>query len=127
MLSILVWENNRLTRKEKSLFYLTYALVALAALMEWMGILFNGDMSIPTWLLRTIKCTDYILTPIAGAALMTNIKTNSIWEKLIRGLLITNTLFQIVSAFTGWMITIDDRNQYSHGQLYPVYMSCTVC
>ena len=73
VLSILVWENNRLTRKEKTLFYLTYALVALAALMEWMGILFNGDTAIPTWLLRTVKCADYILTPIAGAALMTNI------------------------------------------------------
>ena len=123
VLSILVWENNRLTRKEKTLFYLTYALVALAALMEWMGILFNGDTAIPTWLLRTVKCADYILTPIAGAALMTNIKTDSIWEKLIRGLLVVNTLFQLVSAFTGWMITIDDQNHYSHGLLYPVYMA----
>ena len=81
VLCILVSENNRLSRKEKTLFYITYAIVALASLMEWLGMQFNGDMSIPTWLFRLVKCVDYILTPAAGAALIVNLKTDSIWGK----------------------------------------------
>ena len=123
VLGILVWENNRLSHKRKVLFYLTYTIVALAALMEWLGIRFNGDPSIPTWLLCAVKCADYILTPVAGAALTMQIGTHGVWKKIIRGLLVGNTLFQLVSAFTGWMITVDDNNVYTHGPLYFVYMS----
>ena len=122
VLSILVTENNRLSGKEKALLYSTYAIVAIAALMEWLGIQFNGDPSIPTWLFRLVKCFDYILTPAAGAALVVNLKTGSIWGKFISGLLGVNLLFQVVSVFTGWMLTIDENNHYSHGPLYPVYM-----
>ena len=120
MLCILVSENNRLSRKEKTLFYITYAIVALASLMEWLGMQFNGDMSIPVWLFRLVKCADYILTPAAGAALIVNLKTGSICEKLVNGMLGVNLLFQIVSAFTGWMLVIDEQKHYSHGPLYPV-------
>lgn len=123
VLCILVSKNNRLSRKEKTLFYITYAIVALASLMEWLGMQFNGDMSIPTWLFRLVKCADYILTPAAGAALILNLKTDSIWGKLVTGILGVNLLFQIISAFTGWMLVIDEQNHYSHGPLYPVYMS----
>lgn len=122
VLSILVTENNRLSGKEKALLYSTYAIVAIAALMEWLGIQFNGDPSIPAWLFRLVKCCDYILTPAAGAALVINLKTGSIWGKIITGLLGVNLLFQVVSVFTGWMLTIDENNHYYHGPLYPVYM-----
>ena len=33
-----------------------------------------------------------------------------------------NTLFQIVSVFTGWMLVIDQSNRYSHGPGYVFYM-----
>ena len=123
VLCILVSENNRLSRKEKTLFYITYAIVSLASLMEWLGIQFNGNTEIPPWLFRAVKCADYILTPAAGAALILNIKTDSIWGKLATGLLGINLLFQVISAFTGWMLVIDEGNHYSHGSLYPVYMT----
>lgn len=122
VLSILVWENNRLTKKQKLFFYMTYIIVILASLMEWIGLCFNGDLSVPVWLLRTVKCADYILTPIAGAALIINIKTNNLWKNIIKGTLVFNTIFQIISAFTGWMITVDAKHCYSHGILYPCYM-----
>ncbi|MEE3333406.1 MAG: GGDEF domain-containing protein [Ruminococcus sp.] len=122
VLSILVFENNRLTKKEKTSFYLTYTLVALAALMELLGIVFNGNSAIPEWVLRAVKCVDYMLTPIAGAALITNTNSNSIWTKIIKGVLAANVVFQLISYFTGWMLTIDSGEHYSHGPLYPAYM-----
>ena len=122
VLGILVSKNNRLTAKEKRMFYLTYALVAISAIMEWLGILFNGDPSIPEWLLRTVKCADYILTPVAGAALIINIDADLLWKRIIQVVLAVNVVFQLVSAFTGWTLTVDAQHHYSHGPLYPAYM-----
>ena len=119
MLCILVSENNRLSRKEKTLFYITYAIVALASLMEWLGMQFNGDMSIPVWLFRLVKCADYILTPAAGAALIINLKTDSIWGKIVIGILGVNLLFQVVSGIPGrfdFLPRIGARSQHQHGQ-----------
>lgn len=123
VLSILVWENNRLSRRRKQMFFLTNVIVALAALMEWLGLQLNGHPSIPTWVLCSVKCADYILTPIAGASLVTQLGMTGIWNKLIKVILIVNTVFQLISAFTGWMLIIDDQNCYSHGPLYSVYIA----
>ena len=35
VLSVLIWENDRLTSSDKRLLYLTYALIAVSALAEW--------------------------------------------------------------------------------------------
>ena len=37
-LCILVWENNRINRKDKKIFYLTYFLIAVSAFSEWTGL-----------------------------------------------------------------------------------------
>ena len=123
VLGVLVWENNRLSKKEKNILYITYTLVAFAALMEWLGIRFNGDVTTPEWMLRAVKCGDYILTPFAGGALVCHFRGSSICKKLIGGVLITNTVFQLIAAFTGWMLNVDAQNRYFHGPLYVVYVA----
>ncbi len=122
-LSVLVWENNRLGKKEKKTLYITYILVALAALMEWLGIRLNGNVTTPVWMLRAVKCGDYVLTPIAGGTLVGHFKGRSIWKKLICGVLAANTVFQFIAAFTGWVLNIDAQNHYFHGSLYVVYVA----
>ena len=119
---ILVYENNRLTKKDKWLFSITYLVVGLAALMEWLGLKFNGNPNIPNWLLRLVKAFDYVLTPMAGGALIINFKGKSLWKKIIIGVILVNALFQLVSLFTGWMVSIDEMSNYHHGILYPVYI-----
>ena len=125
-LCILVMENNRIAKDGKRLLYLTYALIALSALAEWVGIQLDGRTDLPVWLLRTVKCIDYILTPMAGGALVIQIRLNNRWQKAIYGTMIANTVFQIVSAFTGWMLIVDSQNRYSHGPLFPLYMGICV-
>ncbi len=122
VLSILVFENDRMTVKEKRFLYFTYIIVALAALSEWLGLVLNGDTETPVWALRIVKCADYVLTPIAGGALVGQLHNRTKIQKLIVILLIANVVFQIVSLFTGWMLTIDSNNRYSHGPLYIIYM-----
>lgn len=122
VLCILVHENSWINKKDKSLFYLTYAIIALSALAEWLGVQLSGNESVPAWLLSLVKCFDYILTPMAGGALVAQMRIRNRLFKALMIALVCNTLFQIVACFNGWMVVIDDGHHYSHGPLYGVYI-----
>ena len=122
VLSILVHENNRISNHTKAVMYLTYAVTAVAALAEWLGVQFNGNAKIPVDLLKTVKLFDYILTPIAGGAIVLQLRTKTIWKKIIFGILGVNLIFQIVSVFTGLMLVVDADHFYHHGPAYIAYI-----
>lgn len=123
VLSILVHENARLPVAVKRRFYLTYILVLLATVSEWLGILLNG---MPIWTMglhRIVKCVDYITTPAVGVCFACQVSDENEWEKhhWVIGILMLNALLQIVSIFTGWTFYVDGTNHYGHGPLYIVY------
>ena len=122
VLSILVFENNRISTRTKQIMYLTYIVTAIAALAEWLGVQFNGNTNIPAGLLKTVKVFDYILTPIAGGAIVLQLRTKTIWKKIIFGILGLNLLFQIISAPLGWMTVVDTDHFYHHGPAYIAYI-----
>ena len=123
VLSILVFENNRIRKERKGVLFMTYAVVALAATAEWLGLLFSGNPNIPNWLLRLVKFFDYILTPVAGGIVVLQFnKDTKIVERSIFGVLIANFVFQFISLFTNWMLTIDENHVYHHGSLYALYV-----
>ena len=123
VLCILVHENSWIGKKEKRLFYLTYGIIALSALAEWLGVQFSGNEDIPVWMLSLVKCFDYILTPMAGGALVAQMRQrNRLFKALIIALAF-NTVFQIIACFNGWMLVIDDRHNYAHGPLYGAYIA----
>ena len=126
VLCILVAENNRIAAKEKKSFYLTYAIISLAALAEWLGIQFHKNTVIPVWLLRAVKCADYILTPIAGGMLVQQLYGRGVIRRIMQLALLVNCVFQIICAFTDWMIVVGDDNSYSHGSLYWAYVGLYV-
>ena len=123
VLCVLVHENSWIPQKDKHRFYLTYGIVALSALAEWLGVQFSGNEAVPVWLLSLVKCLDYIFTPLAGGAMVAQMKMRNRLYKVLMIALVCNTLFQIVAGFNGWMITIDEHNRYSHGPLYGVYIA----
>lgn len=120
-LCILVWENNRIDKNDKWIFYLTYALIALSSLAEWVGLRISGKPNMPVAFIRFIKMLDYIFTPLAGGAIIGQIKIRNRWHKFLAGIICFNTVFQIISAFTGWMVKLDENHNYHHGPLYIVY------
>ena len=122
VLSLLTKENDRFTKEEKHVLYVTYLIVAAAAFAEWQGVRLNGNPRTTQVALRFVKFLDYVLTPIAGGAIVAQLQTKSIWRKLLVLTLTVNTLYQVVSLFTGWMITIDDGKHYVHGPGYFVYV-----
>lgn len=123
VLSILVFENNRIRKERKGVLFVTYAVVALAATAEWLGLILSGNANVPNWLLRLVKFFDYVLTPVAGGIVVLQFKKDTkIVERSIFGVLIANFIFQFISLFTNWMITIDENHVYHHGSLYVIYV-----
>lgn len=122
VLSILIRENDRLSKSDKRLLYLTYALIAISALAEWCGVQLDGRTDVPKWILVFVKTADYILTPLAGGALVVQMRIENRWRNAMLGILAANAVLQAVSAFTGWMVVVDEAHHYSHGPLYGLYM-----
>lgn len=122
VLSVLIRENDRLTKSDKKLLYLTYALIAVSALAEWCGVQLDGRTDVPKWILVFVKTADYILTPLAGGALVVQMRLENRWRNAMLGILAANAVLQAVSAFTGWMAVVDEAHHYSHGPLYGLYM-----
>jgi len=122
ILSILVHENDRISRDDKRLLYLTYLLIAASSLAELCGVWLNGKADVSDWVLRLVKCADYTLTPMAGGALAEQLHFRNWWSRIMNVTLAANALLQVVSLPSGWMLVVDAQNYYSHGPLFPVYM-----
>lgn len=122
ILCTLVYENDRISTGKRKIFYLTYVLIFIASLAEWVGVYISGITGIPAVWLRIVKCIDYILTPIAGAALVGQMRLRNVWTKILNVVILFNTLFQLVSFFTGWMTKVDEKHYYYHGPLYNIYI-----
>ena len=122
ILCTLVYENDRISTIKRKIFYLTYVLIFIASLAEWVGVYISGITGIPTVCLRIVKCIDYILTPIAGAALVGQMRLRNVWTKILNVVILFNTLIQLVSFFTGWMTIVDEKHYYHHGPLYYIYI-----
>ena len=122
ILCTLVYENDRINTGKRKIFYLTYVLIFTASLAEWVGVYISGITGIPAVCLRIVKCIDYILTPIAGAALVGQMRLRNVWTKILNVVILFNTLIQLVSFFTGWMTIVDEKHYYHHGPLYNIYI-----
>ena len=122
VLSILVWENNRIRKPDKIIFYISYLLIAVSALAELVGLKINGNVNVPAWVIVLVKAMDYIHTPLAGGAIVAQLRMRNKFSKVLQGILGLNIIFQIISIFTGWMVTVDANHYYSHGPLYVFYM-----
>ena len=122
VLCILIAENDRIPEKEKNSCYIACGLIGVSALAEWLGVYFDGNMAFPAWGLMLIKCADYILTPLAGGALVRHMNIDGRKYTLMHSVLCANIVFQIISFFTGWMVRVDEFHHYVHGPLYFVYV-----
>ena len=106
-------------RRDKHLFYLTYGIVALSALAEWLGVQLNGNTAVPVWVLSAVKCIDYILTPMAGGAIVTQMKLKNRIFKVIKIVLGCNAVFQIIIRRNGRIFCRSRKHCRAH--LPPVW------
>ena len=121
IMGILVYENGRLDNNTKHRFYETYALIILASVAEWAGIILNGAPGWTKGIHALMKCMDYIATPIAGVLFVRQVSQKNRLQKYMWILLAANAAFEVLSVFTGWIFYIDAENYYHHGPLYFIY------
>ena len=87
----------------------------------------SGNTSIPSWVLSAVKALDYTVTPMTGGALIALMRRKHEQKVHLLLLFAGNAVLQIISAFHGWMIVVDEQHYYSHGPLYPVYSIFYLC
>lgn len=122
ILGILSVENNRFSNRDKRLRCINCGLFILAAVSEWLAFNLNGNTSISPFLIRIVKFGDFFFTPTAGALIALRYNKNDGIIKFVNYILIFNSIFQIISLFTNWMITIDSNNFYHNATLFPIYL-----
>ena len=110
VLCVLVHENSWISGKDKRLFYLTYGIIALSAFAEWLGVQLSGNEGIAVWVIKLVKCFDYILSPMAGGAIVAQMKLRNRWFKALIAVLAGNAVFQIIAGFNDWMILVDAQH-----------------
>lgn len=123
VLSVLVSENNRMSRKKKEIFIATNILIALAAIVEYAGVHIGGNENISKAVLAVVKAADYTFTPMTAGALIMLMQEQNKKNHTLLSVFIGNAVIQAISATQGWMVVIDDQNHYTHGRLYPIYMT----
>lgn len=123
VLCVLVWENNRMSATDKELLYLAYFLIALSTFVEWWGGRLDGRTDVPIWAMSVVKCVDFILKPMAGGALVAQMRVRNRWLTALEWILIFNTVLQIVAAINGWMVVVDRAGHFGNGVLYPAYIT----
>lgn len=121
VLCLLVHENARITGRDKRLLYLTYCLIAISGLSEYCGVMLSGRRELSRNLILFIKTIDYVMTPMAGGALILQLRLKNRWNWFMGALIVFNTILQVINPLTGWMVTVDENNVYHHGPLYTLY------
>ncbi len=126
ILGVMVWHNQQLSRNEKFRFTLTYIVLSLSAIFEWLAIYLNGDDGSLRWLHVAAKCLDYSLTPAVAFFFVRQVAQLKKIEPFFLILLGLNFILQVISCFTHWTFYIDDAGVYQHGFLHPVYIAVYV-
>ena len=122
VLSVLVFENDRISRYKKNLFVMANIFISIASIVECAGVHITGNVAFPRFLLIALKTVDYIFTPMTAGALIILMENSLRRRRLFWGIFLGNAVLQLISAFNGWMIVVDDANQYTHSVLYPLYI-----
>lgn len=126
VLGILVYENGRMEPKTKNKFYLTYLIIILSAIAEWIGVYLNGAPEWTRGLHMFVKWLDYSLSPIASVCFVRQLNEKNKLEKAIRNLLLVHVAFEAVAVFSGWTVYIDENNIYHHGDFFYIYAAVLV-
>ena len=121
ILTYLVHENARLENVQKKSFYRTYAVVMLASVAEWVGLILNGAPSYLKTLHILVKVVGYLLHPAIAYCFFIQIEEEGWIKSHFRMVFSLAVGFMAASFPYGWVVYVDKNNYYHHGPLYFVY------
>ena len=108
-------------RARKQITACLFAVIAIAALCEWMGNALNGTGADLIPLHIFVKTTELSLTPFIGILYGRSMSTDDDLERVSFALALVNLVLEIASAFTGFIFYVDSANVYHHGPFYGIY------
>ena len=121
-LCVVVRENNRMSETKRRLCYVEFALIGAAALAGWLVTALDHVDGLPWWAIPLAKWADYVLTPLAGGAIVWQLRVHDRWENALNALLAFNVAFQTLALVTGQMVSPNAYDRYTNESLRIAYM-----
>ena len=116
-----IYSNRAISLSMKNSCVALCAMIALAALGEWCGVMLDGADPATIPLHTAAKVVEFCAAPVIGVA--TAQCYSRVRKPLGMGLLVlAHTVFQVAAAFHGWVFYIDGNNIYHRSAWYGVYM-----
>lgn len=121
IMDMLVSGNDLMEHDKKQTVYTISVLVIACMVSEWFGVWMNGaDPSLRTLhiLVKTIELSTAPIITVLRSDLMTPLKH----KKLIYTLIGVHAGLEVLSAFFGFIFSVDAQNVYHHETFYWVYV-----
>ncbi len=127
MLSIImivhINNSNIVTENTRRGFRISFFVIVLTSIMEWLTYAANGSSVIPAWLHGLFIFTEFSLAPsivVLWVYAIGNIKHG----RIVFFFLLGHALLEFISIRTGYIFYIDDANNYCRGDYYFIYIAC---
>ncbi len=121
VMSLLAGSNAILPRSRKWRFIISYIMIAIGALSEWGAMYLQFSSSI-VWLHIVVKTIDLIVAPAIPIAILPTISKDRKILYLMVIVAAVNAVLIILSAFFGFIFSVDAQNVYHHEKFYFIYM-----
>lgn len=126
IMDMLVSSNALLNTDDKQTIYTVSVLVIAGAVSEWLGVWMDGADSalrILHILVKTIELSTAPIITVLCSDLISTIKH----KEIVYSLLALHALLEVVSAFTGFIFSVDEQNHYHHEAFYWIYILAYIC
>ena len=120
-----VLSSNMIERERKIQFTALYAIIAIATFCEWAGLfLQSAEMSL-RFVHILVKVIEFSVSPYIGVICLAVMRddSNTRDTKYVCLFFMLNIVLEIISAFNGMIINVDQNNIYTHGRMYWIYIA----
>ena len=111
--------SNTLSVKEKRFFGGEFAVIALAAVCEWLGVRLEGTGEQTRLLHIAVKVIEFSAAPCIGIFIA--LLLDAPHKKTAMCVVLVHAIAQVILSVPGLIIVVDAQSNYSHGPLYGIY------
>lgn len=124
-LMIMANANDLLSREKRSMFLLLFFSIILSVAAEWTGsatIPFGGQFrQVHVWT-KVVELSLTPLVPYLCAEVLSDSADRTKRKRWPYGVLLVHTVLEILSAFTGFIFYVDQKDIFCHGPFYWIYL-----
>lgn len=121
VMKVMLTHNDLLEKDVKKKMDIVATIVILTSLSEWAGVKLDGMPTGWRTLHILVKLTELSLAPVIPI-LCADIIGKMKWRHWIIGALTVHGILEILSAFSGFIFWIDEKNIYHHEAFYWIYV-----